>query len=292
MRSGSTRRCSTTTERLDRSGYEVEVDERFDGPELDGRLWLRHYLPHWSSREATQARFDLGGGELRLRIDADQRPWNPEHDGWLRVSGLQTGEFAGPPGSRAGQLQFADGLRVREAQPTTALYTPRYGLFEVRLRAIADPMNMVALWMIGFEDAPERSAEILICEIFGRDMTPTTARVGMGLRPWADPAIRDAFEQVPIDIDASEAHWYAAAWTPERVAFYVDERLVKVVDQSPAYPMQFMLTLYEFGDGPEPASPADRYPKVAVVERFRGWRRTTGPGARPPAFEAPDMSQA
>jgi Glycosyl hydrolases family 16 len=270
--------------RLDRAGYEVEVDERFDAPALDERLWLRHYLPHWSSRAATHARFDVGGGELRLRIDADQPPWNPEFDGWLRASALQTGEFAGPVGSRTGQLQFADGLRVRETQPTAALYTPRYGLFEVRLRAILDPANMVALWMIGFEDAPERSAEILICEIFGRDMSPTSVRIGMGLRPWADPAIRDTFEQVPLDIDAREAHWYAATWSPEQVAFYVDERLVKVVDQSPDYPMQFMLSLYEFADGPEPASPADRYPKVAVVEHFRGWRPTAGPGARPPAF--------
>jgi hypothetical protein len=56
---------------LDRTGYEVEVDERFDRDHLDERLWLHHYLPHWSSREAAAARFDVGGGELRLRIDAD-----------------------------------------------------------------------------------------------------------------------------------------------------------------------------------------------------------------------------
>ena len=56
---------------LDRSGYELEVDERFEGSDLDPRLWLGHYLPHWSSREASRARYDVGGGELRLRIDAD-----------------------------------------------------------------------------------------------------------------------------------------------------------------------------------------------------------------------------
>lgn len=68
---------------IDRSRYELEVDDRFDGDDLDGRLWLLHYLPHWSSREASAARFEVGEGELRLRIDADQPPWNPEHDGWL-----------------------------------------------------------------------------------------------------------------------------------------------------------------------------------------------------------------
>ncbi|HSL76955.1 MAG TPA: glycoside hydrolase family 16 protein [Candidatus Limnocylindrales bacterium] len=265
---------------IDRSRYELEVDEQFEADDLDERLWLRHYLPHWSSREASAARFDVGGGELRLRIDADQPPWNPEHDGWLRVSGLQTGQFAGSLGSGIGQLQFAPGLTVREEQPSRALYTPRYGLFEIRLRGIADPANMVALWMIGYEDAPERSGEILICEVFGREMSDGSARIGVGVRPWADPSLSDGFEFVQVSLDAREPHWYAAEWMPDRVRFYIDEREVKVVEQSPAYPMQFMLSLYEFADGPEPASPRDAYPKVAIVERFRGWRPVTGPGAR------------
>ena len=142
---------------------------------------------------------------------------------------------------------------------------------------------MIALWMIGFEDEPERSGEICVCEIFGRDMT-TTARIRMGIHPWADPRLRDDFEAVSLDIDASRAHWYAAEWRPGRTTFYVDEQQVKVVPMTPAYPMQVMLTLYEFADGPGPASPSDAYPKVAAVERFRGWRPVNGPGARPPAF--------
>lgn len=270
--------------RLDRRGYEIEVDERFEGNALDRRIWLPYYLPHWSSREAAAARFDIGDGGLRLRIDADQAPWNPEYDGWLRVSSLQTGGYAGPVGSGIGQLRFRKGLVVRQAQPTSALYTPRYGLFEVHLCAIADPVNMVALWMIGIEDEPERSGEICVCEIFGRDMTPDGARVGMGIHPWSDPALIDAFEQVPIQMDARAPHWYAAEWLPERVAFYVDEVQVKVVEQSPAYPMQVMLSLYEFGDGPDPVSPPGSYPKIAEISQFRGWRPISGPGARPSAW--------
>ena len=269
---------------IDRTGYELEVDETFEQPDLDERLWSPYYLPHWSSRAATRARFDVGGGELRLRIDADQEPWNPANDGGLRVSALQTGQFSGPVGSRIGQLQFTDALVVQEAQPVAALYTPTYGLVEARLRATADPANMVALWMIGFEDEPERSGEICVCEIFGRDMTTTAARIRMGIHPWADPRLRDDFEAITLDIDARQAHWYAAEWRPGRTAFYVDEQQVKVVPAAPSYPMQVMLTLYEFADGPEPASPIHAYPKVAVVERFRGWRPVNAPGAQPPAF--------
>ena len=104
----------------------------------------------------------------------------------------------------------------------------------------------------------------------------------MGIRPWADPSLTDAFESVPVAIDPREPHWYAAEWTPERVTFFVDEQQVKVAEQSPAYPLQFMLSLYEFADGPDPPSPLEAYPKVAVVERFRGWRPVNGPGARLP----------
>ena len=56
--------------------------------------------------------------------------------------------------------------------------------------------------------------------------------------------------------------------------------------QSPAYPMQFMLNIYEFADDPGLPSPPDRYPKTFVVQRFRGYRPIAGPGARPCAFPA------
>ena len=58
------------------------------------------------------------------------------------------------------------------------------------------------------------------------------------------------------------------------MAFFVDHRLVKTVEQSPGYPMQFMLGIYEFPDG-RPADPAHPYPKEFVVDWFRGYRPTS-----------------
>ena len=257
---------------LDRTGYEIEVEDTFAGPTLDNRLWLPHYLPQWSSRAASAARYRLGEGGLRLLIEADQPPWNPEFDGGLRVSSLQTGLYAGPVGSTVGQHHFTAGLIVREAQPKAALYTPRHGLFEARVRALDDPANMVALWMIGYEDEPERSAEICIFEIFGRDVGPDGCLIGMGVHPFGDPRMRDEFSQVSVAIDARQAHTYSARWTPDWVAFYVDERLVKVVHQSPGYPMQFMLDIFEFAPDAALASPPSAYPKEFVVEWFRSYR--------------------
>jgi hypothetical protein len=212
-------------------------------------------------------------------IESDQQPWCPEFDGETRVSSLQTGVFAGPVGSGVGQSRFNPGLVVRQAQDSARLYTPQYGLFELRAKTIDDPRCMVALWMIGYEDEPDRSAEICICEIFGRNVKAGSVGVGMGLHPFGDPTIRDEFSVEDIVMDGREFHTYAAEWTPEYVAFFVDHRLVKIVEQSPAYPMQFMLGIYEFpGDGPPPPSqPAHPYPKEFVVDSFRGYRAT---GAR------------
>jgi hypothetical protein len=257
---------------LDRTGYELEFEEEFDQPTLDGTRWIPHYLPQWSSRDASAARYDIADSLLRLRIDHDQPPWNPGVDGWLRVSSLQTGSFAGPLGSTTGQHHFAPGLQVREEQEAVRLYTPHYGLIECRARALADAANMVALWLIGYEDRPERSAEILIFEIFGRDATPTAARVGMGVRAFADPSIRDDFEAVTLSMDATAFHDYAVEWTPDRVRFFVDESQVRELAQSPRYPMQLMLNVYEFAEGPEPASPPERYPKEFFIDWVRGWR--------------------
>ncbi|MDQ4095717.1 MAG: glycoside hydrolase family 16 protein, partial [Actinomycetota bacterium] len=247
-------------------GYELEVEDRFDSGRLDESLWFPYYLPQWSSREQAAARYELREGSLHLLIERDQPPWCPALDGPTRVSSLQTGVFAGPRGSKIGQHRFKAEAVVQEEQPPLRLYTPRYGVFALRAAALDDPACMVALWMIGYEDRPERSGEICICEIFGRDVGPNRAAVGVGVHPFADPDLRDDFERVSLPIDARASHEYAAEWTPEQVAFFVDGRRIKTVEQSPTYPMQFMLNVYEFG---EPTSPASTYPKRFVVEGFR-----------------------
>ncbi len=251
------------------SEWVVEFDETFAGPALDERRWLPSYLPQWSSRERAAARYRFDGG-LQLLIEEDQRPWCPEWDGDLRVSSLQTGVFAGPVGSHAGQQSaFHDDAVVREAQPETRLYTPHFGRIETRLRAIDHPRAMVALWMIGFEDEPERSGEICIVEIFGRDILgPDRARVGMGIHRFGDPALTEEWAQEELAIDVTEPHEYAAEWEPGQVAFFVDGEHVKTVGQAPDYPMQLMLGVYEF-PGEQPVD----YPHVFHVDSVRGSRR-------------------
>jgi hypothetical protein len=255
-----------------KDGYELEFEDVFEGDHLDQTRWVAHYLPQWTTRAASAARYRVGGGLLRLLIEENQPPWCPDLEKGLRVSSLQTGVFAGPVGSSVGQHGRASGAVVREAQRNVRLYTPRYGLIEMRAKATDDPRAMVALWMIGYEDGPERSAEICICEIFGRDVRPDSARIGMGLHPFGDPAITDDFTVETLPIDARQFHVYAAEWTPDRVTFLIDGRHIRTVQQSPCYPMQLMLNIYEFPDAGEQPAHERPYPKEFAVDYVRGYR--------------------
>jgi beta-glucanase (GH16 family) len=95
----------------------------------------------------------------------------------------------------------------------------------------------------------------------------------MGVHPFGDPRIADDFSAVTVPIDVREFHLYAAEWTPQQVAFSIDGELAKTVDQSPDYPMQLMLSIYEF-----PEADLDRetagYPLEFVVDYVRGYRLT------------------
>ena len=248
--------------------YELEFEDTFAGGELDRRRWLPYYLPQWSSRTRSAARYELRDGGLRLRIEADQEPWCPELDGAVRVSSLQTGCFAGPLGSGIGQHRFHPDAVVTEVQEEVRLYTPLHGRIEVRAKALDDPNVMVALWLIGFEDEPERSGEICVCEIFGSEVGPGEALVGMGVHPFGDPSLVDDFAKVRLAIDARAFHVYAAEWTQDGITFLVDGEPVKTVERSPDYPMQLMLGIYEFESDLDPG----RYPKDFVVDYVRGYR--------------------
>lgn len=255
---------------LDRSAFVLEFDEDFTERELDPARWVAHYLPHWTTPERSAARYDLSPGRLRLRIDADQPAWRVE-DGEMRVSNLQTGTFSGPAGSPRGQHRHRDDLVTRTAQPTRRCYTPSCGLAEAVMRASDDPTCMLAFWLVGFEEeSPEASGEICVAELFGHAIGPQRSRVRIGVKAHHDPGLETDVDEVELDIDATSWHTYSAEWTPEQVRFFVDDRLVRTVRQRIDYPLQLMVDLFEFPDGPERYPAA--YPKVGEVKAVRGYR--------------------
>ena len=257
---------------IQKPGYILEWHDEFEGPVLDPTKWLPYYLPQWSSKERSAPQYIFRDGALVLQITGDQQPWCPEFDGEVKASCIQTGLFAGPVGSKLGQLRFNDDLVVREAQRNVRLYTPQYGYFECRARGLATPGNHVSLYMIGYEDTPEKSGEINMFEIFGKDVGATSTIVRYGIHPWKDPNLTDEFYHDSLEIDATKFHVYAHEWTPTYIDFFVDNQKIRRINQSPGYPMQFMLSIYELPGITENSV----YPKEFVVDYVRGYQPEAG----------------
>lgn len=228
--------------------------DRFTGPDLDRSRWLPHYLPAWSSRAATAAVRRLDGDGLTLEIPVDHPLWcADDHDPPLRVSGIQSGSWSGPVGSPRGQQRYRDGLVVLEEQPRFEGWLPRNGRVAIRARMSLSPRSMAALWLAGFEDDPEQlqCGELCVFEIFGRALGPPdapSAEVGVGIKPFRDPALADDFAAPRVPVDVTEPHTYAVDWDADEAVFTVDGEVVRRCARPPTYPMQLMLAVFDFPD--------------------------------------------
>ena len=233
------------------------MEDRFAGDALDTDVWVAYYLPHWSSRASSAATYTVAGGELRLSIPPSQGLWcEGLHDGALRVSGIQSATFSGPVGSPVGGQPFRDDLLVASEEPEFWGYTPLYGHVEVRARGVLTPRSMMAFWLSGIEDKPQHSGEICVMEVFGDAVRPGSAEVGIGLHKFRDPALIEDWSAQPLALDIAEFHTYAVDWAPGSLVFTVDGAVVKRVGQSPNYPVQLMLAVFDFPDkGGPPGRP-------------------------------------
>jgi hypothetical protein len=230
-------------------------DERFDGNDLDPAIWTTSYLPAWSSAAASAATYDVSDGALRLSIPSTQGLWCPDlHRPPLRVSAVQSGNWSGPVGSTRGQSPFRDGLVVREEQPTVLGFTPLYGRIEVTCRATIGPRSMFSAWMIGIEDEPDRCGEICLVEVFGDAIGEDAGAVvqhGCGIHRFRDPALAEDFATVTLGHDVGDDHRYAVTWTPDGVGFLVDDVVVRRSAESPSYPLELILGVFDFPDHSE-----------------------------------------
>jgi hypothetical protein len=247
-------------------------EDHFDGSQLDVAVWLPHYLPAWSSRAASAATYDVRDSCLHLTIPPEQGLWcTGDHTPPLRVSGIQSGNWSGPVGSTAGQQPYRAGVTVREEQEAFWGWTPHHGHIEISARAVVGPGSMVAFWMVGLEDEPQRSAEICVTEMFGNAVVPgESAAVGMGLHSFRDPAVVEDFEAVPVPIDLARFHTYAVDWAPDQADLLVDGQIVRSCPGPPDYPMQLMLAVFDF---PDERTPDDGLVPSLVVDYVRGYDR-------------------
>jgi Glycosyl hydrolases family 16 len=253
----------------EKAGYHLEFCDEFLGTDLDRTKWFPYMLPHWSSMAAAAARYEVGHGSLKLLIAEDQEPWIAGGD---RASNLQTGHFSGPKGSEVGQFRYDPSLGVSDDIPNLQTYTPQFGYFETRIKAVPIVGYHVALWMIGFDASP--AGEIRMFEIHGGQIGTEHSRIDYGLLRWSDPELQEECFEDHLPINAAEYHVYAVEWTPNHIDFFVDNIKVRTIRQSPQCPMQFMLGVYERPH--EILEPHHGLPRVCEVDYFRGYQPIVG----------------
>ena len=232
---------------------ELVFFDDFSNGSIDEGKWIAKYLPHWTTPELAQPRCHFEDGHLVLRLDTDQMPWCPEHDGGVKCSSIQTGHFSGPLGGPEGQLRFNKSLRVVTALPTVRKYVPLHGYFEVRAKAKIASNNMVAFWMMGFEEHPDDSGEITIMEIFGRNCSPSSTTFGHGVKQAADSRLPTEYHEDALPFNVADWHVYGAEWTASGVTHFLDGKPLCHISHAPQYPLQFMLGIYELPNDPRPA---------------------------------------
>ena len=130
---------------------------------------------------------------------------------------------------------------------------------------------MLAIWLVGLEaDDPRQAGEICIAELYGDRIGPGGSSVRTGIKAHGDPALREDMTDVDLDLDATGWNTYSAAWTATETRIYVDDELVRTLDQGIGYPLQLMLDLFEFpvSSDRDPAA----YPKTGDVAAVRGYR--------------------
>ncbi|MFF4656463.1 hypothetical protein [Streptomyces sp. NPDC001381] len=253
----------------DPPSHDPDFEDDFTARQLDENLWIDHYLPHWTTPDRSQARYDLGDSGLRLRIDADQPDWRAE-DAPLRVSNLQTGLFSGPVGSRRGTHRHRpDGLVVRTETAERLLWAPTAGRVDVTVSASLDEGCMLAAWLVGTEHLSERdSGEICIFEIDAAAVGGRTTHARCGLKAHSDERLVTDMTEVALPLDASKPHTWTAIWGPSGTVIGCEGLIVRRMPQYPGYPLFLMLDLFELGPR---TAPDTAYPKTANLHRVRGW---------------------
>jgi hypothetical protein len=213
----------------------------------------------------------VSNGSVKLLIEQDQKVWLAQSD---RASNLQTAHFSGPKGSQLGQFRYNPNFLVTADIPNVKNYTPQFGYFETRIKAVPITGYHIALWMIGYDAA--QAGELRVFEIHGGNVTAEKSRVYYGILGWNDPMLHDEIFEDHVDINAAEFHIYAVEWTPTHLDFFVDNVKIRTIPQSPQYPMQFMLGVYE---RPHEILEQDfdiAFPRVCEVDYFRGYQPIGG----------------
>ncbi|MBN1759334.1 MAG: glycoside hydrolase family 16 protein [Chitinispirillaceae bacterium] len=240
-------------------GYTLAKADEFNGTSLDTSLWIPAYLSCRTTEDRAAARYSFKDSCLVLRIDKDQPTYYPNNA--MKVSSIQTG-----------QRDYLHKDEFDHHIPTIMKYTPQYGYFEIRAKLVNQTGYHCAFWTVGRRDQSWQEAEIDIMEQFGN-----TAYSNFNFFPWDDKNLSQSSGGKTLPFNPSVGfHLYALEWDSKSIKFYVDDVLIKTVNQSLQYPAVFLLSIYENSGWTGSADlSASKYPREFYVDYFRTYAKDT-----------------
>lgn len=105
-------------------------------------------------------------------------------------------------------------------------------------------------------------------EACGHKIGAESAGIGRGIKRINDPHLRDELDEGEVAIAIEEWHRYAMDWSSKGVAIYIDDELVMQADQSPQYPMQLMLNLYDLPGAYDRNNPVEARFEIDYVRAY------------------------
>jgi beta-glucanase (GH16 family) len=105
---------------------------------------------------------------------------------------------------------------------------------------------MAAMWLCGFQEAPDDCGELCVVEVFGKDVADGTAEVGVGVKAIRDPRLQDDFAAPRVPVDVAGFHEYAVEWDASEAIFSIDGEVLRRCPGPPRYPLQIMLAVFDF----------------------------------------------
>lgn len=240
----------------------------FNENQLDQSLFSDIYLPHWSQLNLVKANYIIADGHIKLLIDQNQPGWRPGTK--QQISSIQTG-------MKDGLHIWDSSLPISNHFPAVDNYATKYGYFELRAKAQSGGGIHSAWWMIGDQRQYDKSAEVDIFEILGKDIHPAKSKVWVTIHPWYDTVIKKQSLNYWVNTDVSrDYHIYGFEWTKNGMNWYFDGKKVRSSKQSPDYKMYTLLGIYQSWGGlfswQGAVDEKQPYPKSFDIDYFRVYK--------------------
>ena len=228
---------------------EVFYDD-FDNESLDKNYFVDRYLPSWTTKPLSKAKYDISDSVLSLKIEENQEAWCSA-DGTLRTCGIMTGV-------KDKMHRFNSSCTVKTNYETYWGLIARNGYFEVKCKGVNCSGMHTAWWLIGiqdqiYDDGRTQTAEIDVFEIMGNN---DATKWRTNLLNVESSNITEITTVNSIDADMSaDFHVWGMEWTTNNeglstLDFYIDGTKFKTITSTNLdYPLVQLFSMYEYPGG-------------------------------------------